>query len=199
MHTGICETELLHCLDSFGTETSANVCRHHQNRPWDFLWRCICASNLIHMFENKDKTCTASVFAGTTLAIRPLSQPSRTSSAAETIPLDYLIRGRTIAPWIKRETHAISVIYPITSIHLVGTKEDTTVQNECWIKGCKYNWVHVARTWLLRYDLKCLCWFNSLRPSDAHMRRWTGSSLVQIMACRLFGAKPLFAPMLEYC
>ena len=40
---------------------------------------------------------------------------------------------------------------------------------------------------------------NSLRPSDAYMRRWTGSSLLQIMACRLFGAKPLSEPMLEYC
>ena len=39
---------------------------------------------------------------------------------------------------------------------------------------------------------------NSLRPSDAYMRCWTGSSLVQIMACRLFGAKPLSEPMLEY-
>ena len=27
--------------------------------------------------------------------------------------------------------------------------------------------------------------FNSLWPSDAYMRRWFGSSLVQIMACRL--------------
>ena len=41
--------------------------------------------------------------------------------------------------------------------------------------------------------------FNTLRPSDAYMRRWTGSSLVQIMACRLFGTKPLSEPMLEYC
>ena len=31
------------------------------------------------------------------------------------------------------------------------------------------------------------------------MRRWTGSSLVQIMACRLLGAKPLPEPMLVYC
>ena len=41
--------------------------------------------------------------------------------------------------------------------------------------------------------------FNSLRPSDAYTRRWTGSSLVQIMTCHLFGAKPLSEPMLEYC
>ena len=31
------------------------------------------------------------------------------------------------------------------------------------------------------------------------MRRWIGSALVQIMACRLFGAKPLSKPMMSYC
>ena len=31
------------------------------------------------------------------------------------------------------------------------------------------------------------------------MRQWIGSSLVQVMACRLFGAKPLPEPMLVYC
>ena len=48
------------------------------------------------------------------------------------------------------------------------------------------NWVYLAPV-------------NLLRPSDAYMRRWTGSSLVQIMALRLFGTKPLSEPMLEYC
>ena len=36
-------------------------------------------------------------------------------------------------------------------------------------------------------------------PSAAYMCQWTGSALVQIMACRLFGAKPLPEPMLTYC
>ena len=40
---------------------------------------------------------------------------------------------------------------------------------------------------------------NPSPPSAACMRRWTGSGLVQIMACRLFGAKPLLKPMLTYC
>ena len=31
------------------------------------------------------------------------------------------------------------------------------------------------------------------------MRRWTGSVLVQIMSCRLGGAKPLSEPMQTYC
>ena len=35
---------------------------------------------------------------------------------------------------------------------------------------------------------------NSSPLSAAYMRRWTGSALVQVMVCRLFGAKPLPEP-----
>ena len=42
-------------------------------------------------------------------------------------------------------------------------------------------------------------WVNSSPPSVACMHQWTGSALVQIMACRLFGAKPLPEPVLTYC
>ena len=35
-------------------------------------------------------------------------------------------------------------------------------------------------------------------PSAAYMRQWIRSALVQIMACRLFAAKPLSKPMLLY-
>ena len=38
-----------------------------------------------------------------------------------------------------------------------------------------------------------------ISPSAAFMRQWIESALVQIMACRLVGAKPLSEPMLEYC
>ena len=40
---------------------------------------------------------------------------------------------------------------------------------------------------------------NSLRPSDAFMRRQSRISLVQTMACHLLGAKPLSEPFPEYC
>ena len=40
---------------------------------------------------------------------------------------------------------------------------------------------------------------NTLRPSDAYMRHYTRPSLVQMMACRLFGAKPSSEPMMIYC
>ena len=36
-------------------------------------------------------------------------------------------------------------------------------------------------------------------PLVPHICRWTGSALVQVMAYRLSGAKPLPQPMLEYC
>ena len=38
---------------------------------------------------------------------------------------------------------------------------------------------------------------NSCPPCAAYMRQWIGSALVQTIACRLFGIKPLFQPMLS--
>ena len=40
---------------------------------------------------------------------------------------------------------------------------------------------------------------NSSSPSATYMRQWIGSTLVQIMAFRFVGAKPISEPMLEYC
>ena len=40
---------------------------------------------------------------------------------------------------------------------------------------------------------------NSSPPNAAYMRQWTGSSLIQVKACRLFSAKPLPEPMLDHC
>ena len=52
------------------------------------------------------------------------------------------------------------------------------------------------------YRAKCsinyLIRLKSSPPSVAYMRQWIMSALVQIMACRLFGAKPLSKPMLGY-
>ena len=46
---------------------------------------------------------------------------------------------------------------------------------------------------------RCLKSINSLRPSGVYMRQKNKPSLVQIMACGLFSAKPLSEPMLSYC
>ena len=75
----------------------------------------------------------------------------------------------------------------------------------CWCNRRHYvcivysTYVHIiAGSVMMRHWLVLSNTVNSLRPSDAYMRRWTVSSLVQIMACRLFSAKPLSEPMLEY-
>ena len=49
-----------------------------------------------------------------------------------------------------------------------------------------------------RNKCKWIC-INSLRPTDAYMRQYTSPPLIQIMACRLLGAKPFSEPMLLYC
>ena len=53
--------------------------------------------------------------------------------------------------------------------------------------------------WDRGYSIANAQWLPQYCTIFAYMRRWAGSSLVQIMACRLFGAKPLSEPMLEYC
>ena len=53
--------------------------------------------------------------------------------------------------------------------------------------------------WATTVDLVQHPLFNSFRLSDTYMRQWIGSALVQIMACGLFGTKPLSKPMLDYC
>ena len=42
-------------------------------------------------------------------------------------------------------------------------------------------------------------YLNSSPPSAAYMRQWSGSALVQVIACCLFSTKPLPKPMLAYC
>ena len=51
----------------------------------------------------------------------------------------------------------------------------------------------------LQKALQELKFVKSSPPSAAYMRQWIESTLVQIMACRLYGAKPLCKPMLGYC
>ena len=50
-----------------------------------------------------------------------------------------------------------------------------------------------ARTW------GPLHWLTSSPPNAAYMRQWTRTSLIRVMAGRLFDPKPLLEPMLAYC
>ena len=79
--------------------------------------------------------------------------------------------------------------------------------NERWcyfIMSSLISWAHIQKspnsmTWEWIVSFPNCTHFISLRQSDAYMRRWTRLSLIQIMACRLTGAKPLSEPMMGYC
>ena len=72
-----------------------------------------------------------------------------------------------------------------------------------------FNWILSEDVWLMmgRHWFRSMTWcrtddkplFSSSLPCAAYMRQWIGSAWVQIMACRLFGTKPLAKPMLDYC
>ena len=53
--------------------------------------------------------------------------------------------------------------------------------------------------WMLAVSWLLMGGVNSSPPCAEYMHWWTGSALVEVMACRLFGAKPLPEPMLTYC
>ena len=57
--------------------------------------------------------------------------------------------------------------------------------------NCRHTSIYIEYIYIYIY-------VNSLRPSDEYMSV-NLSSLVQIMVCRLIGAKPLSEPMLDYC
>ena len=66
------------------------------------------------------------------------------------------------------------------------------------MSGYKHSPVMSAR-WHAHFFVVKSSVFNSSPPSAAYMCQWIGSTLVQIMACHLFCAKPLSKPMLVYC
>ena len=51
----------------------------------------------------------------------------------------------------------------------------------------------------MKYIYQQLGHINSSPPSAAYMCQRFGLALVQMMACRLFGAKTLSKPWLGYC
>ena len=81
--------------------------------------------------------------------------------------------------------------------------------NQNWLGISKIQWhsSEISKPSITKVSLKStsikfhsnLPGANSSPPSAAYTRQWIGSALVQIMACRLFGAKPLSEPMLGNC
>ena len=91
----------------------------------------------------------------------------------------------------------MQIYYPFIMSQVVRQKSSVEMklihQQQCSWK----NIVIKISGWALRHGTTRNV--NSLRSSDAYMCPWNIPTLLQIMACRLFGAKPLSEPMLPYC
>ena len=55
-----------------------------------------------------------------------------------------------------------------------------------------------GKLWAAFPEFQVCSTINSSPPNAPYMPPWTGSALAQIMACRLFGARPLSKPMLFF-
>ena len=67
-------------------------------------------------------------------------------------------------------------------------------------KDLRHHIVSLGHNELIIQSIKVhLNGFKIISPSAAYMRQYTGSALVQVMACRLFGIKPLPESMVAYC
>ena len=66
-----------------------------------------------------------------------------------------------------------------------------------WITKIKAALCQVLMIWITAHKPQWSL-INSSPPSAAFMHQWSGLALVQVMACRLIGAKPLSEPMLTY-
>ena len=69
--------------------------------------------------------------------------------------------------------------------------------DEIWIKNAIFIEDNAFENVVCKL-LSILCCVNSSPPSAAYMHQWIVSALFQLMACRLYGTKPLSEPMLDY-
>ena len=81
--------------------------------------------------------------------------------------------------------------------HLPGGGGGAIAKIRCWFRHLWYR--HFLNPILIQIHVSRPRRVNSCPPNDAYMHQWTGSTLFQMMACRLFDAKPLSKPMLVYC
>ena len=103
-----------------------------------------------------------------------------------------------------RENHAYTVylIMSISWLLIAWWCNEPGHQQQCnWPSFCGiFCWPHKKVDLVfMKYLPAPTKRVNSSPPSAAYMHQWIGSALVQIMACRLFGAKPLSKTMLAYC
>ena len=120
-------------------------------------------------------------------------------------------------PLITERINQSDILNPLHLVSISGVnKKPPSMDQEQVIKcfgiavTCNW-WKEIILIFLLDNDvfvsilitaMNILCyenWTHPPPPSAAYIRRWTGSALVQVMTCRLSGAKPWPEPILPHC
>ena len=109
-----------------------------------------------------------------------------------------IYRARSNSRWIFFCKYALFKIISMTS-H----------PSEAWdwvCVWCSYGFFHseliccyLGQSYAYPVTCEIILKVNPSPPSAGYMRKWSGPALVETMACRLFGAKPLPGPMLPSC
>ena len=85
-------------------------------------------------------------------------------------------------------------------LHLVGVAGIECIRMAIRISSRRRNVFFIYPLPLVRGTNRPKCNIDSPPPPCAAcMRQWTGSTLVEVIACRLFGTKLLHGPRLTYC
>ena len=127
------------------------------------LWRHSYESDLIDQHEKR--SCLATILFYCTIRC-----PQSTNHALD-ISKDYLTCSLVILV-----RYVFDPVFWSTTLSWAKPRINTaTVMSE--------SWTDVGREVILKWLADC--------PSAVYIRHWIGSALVQIMACRLFGARPL--------
>ena len=80
-----------------------------------------------------------------------------------------------------------------------GTSYTCKMQSLYWIRAQITKWFHAIYGISQIIITLFLTIVNSSPSSAVYMNQRTGSALVQVMFCRLFGTKPLLESVLTYC
>ena len=98
----------------------------------------------------------------------------------------------------KQYFHAIFVVETDIITELYWKRQSSFLLFTTFISLCMITFLDSSNKHILSWDEFLRVSVNPLMPRDACIHQWTVPSLVQIMACCLFGTKPLSDPMLSY-
>ena len=96
-------------------------------------------------------------------------------------------------------TQTVPDISPLMPMHQYPLLVFIRDQNNRYLLSSIHVWVMDYKLENHHYNRLISVIFNSSPPNSTNMHQWIGSALIKIMACRLFGAKPLSEPIMGYC